>query len=83
MRVVLGSKGEETIRGEECQMRGKDGTGDGKRRAGRKGAVPKIIAEPSDEELRPSEEERQEVEHLLGWEKRSKERDWVVGRPCR
>lgn len=41
----------------------------------------KIIAEASVEELRPTEEARQELQRLLAWEERSEKRDWVVGRP--
>lgn len=40
-----------------------------------------ILAEPSQEELRPSEEARKEMQRLLNWEKRSEKRDWIVGRP--
>lgn len=40
-----------------------------------------IISEPSQEELRPSEEARKEMQRLISWEKRSEKRDWIVGRP--
>ena len=40
-----------------------------------------IVAEPSPDELRPSEEAKEELQRLLTWENRSKKRDWVVGRP--
>lgn len=42
-----------------------------------------IIAQPSADDLRPSEEAREEQRALLRWEKRSKDSDWVVGRPFR
>ena len=41
---------------------------------------PEIIG-ASEEELRPTEEARQELQRLLTWEKRSEKRDWVVGQP--
>jgi hypothetical protein len=43
----------------------------------------KIIAQPSADDLRPTEEAREEQRILLRWEKRSKDSDWVVGRPFR
>ncbi|MHC4595698.1 MAG: hypothetical protein ACYS19_12240 [Planctomycetota bacterium] len=42
-----------------------------------------IIAQPSADDLRPSEEAREEQRTLLRWEKRSKDSDWVVGHPFR
>ena len=40
-----------------------------------------IISTPSEEELRPTELEQQEINRLLRWEERSKLVDWVVGTP--
>jgi hypothetical protein len=45
------------------------------------GMIGRIIAQPSADDLRPSEEAREEQRILLRWEKRSKENDWDVGRP--
>ena len=47
------------------------------------GKLGQIIAQPSADDLRPSEEAQEEQRALLTWEKRSKEKDWVVGRPFR
>ena len=54
----------------------------GGRRKEEKSAVLTITSEPSEADLRPSEEARDEIEQLLDWERESKQRDWVVGRPC-
>lgn len=40
-----------------------------------------VITGPSAEELRPTEEMQQELKCMTNWEKRSAERDWVIGRP--
>jgi len=40
-----------------------------------------IVSQPSAEDLRPTEEQREEQRILLRWEKRAGETDWVVGRP--
>lgn len=49
----------------------------------REKAVPTIVSEPSESDLRPSEEAKEEIRHLIEWEEESKQRDWVVGRPCK
>ena len=46
-----------------------------------KGAHIKITREP--EELRPTDNTRVELRQLLKWERRSEERDWVIGCPFR
>jgi hypothetical protein len=63
-------------------MRGKEQTRS-KYAIRKKKAAPRIIAAPSEEDLRPSDEAKEEIQRLLDWEERSKQRDWVVGHPCR
>lgn len=46
-------------------------------------ALGRITAQPSADDLRPSEEAREEQRTLLRWEERSKDSDWVVGHPFR
>lgn|GEM_PF-5953327 len=40
-----------------------------------------IITGPSTDDLRPTQEQIREQEHLRNWEKYSKQDDWVVGEP--
>lgn len=48
--------------------------------AGSRGRAVRVTG-PSLKDLRPTDESRQELQRLLNWEKRSEQRDWVVGRP--
>lgn len=43
--------------------------------------TPKIIAQPTEEDLRPTEQEKRQMQELWDWEEQSKKTDWVLGEP--
>ncbi len=38
----------------------------------------RIVSEPSEEDLRPTDAEKREIQELLDWEEDSLRRDWPV-----
>jgi len=41
----------------------------------------KIIKEPSNADLKPTEREKRLLEDIFAWQKRSAEADWILGQP--
>jgi hypothetical protein len=42
---------------------------------------PRIVAQPAKQQLRPTEQQKQQMDALFAWEKQSKKIHWIVGQP--
>lgn len=44
-------------------------------------SISRIVRQPSEEDLIPTEREQQLLQELFDWQKRSRETNWILGQP--